>query len=183
MVYVTFNFLVTSSHRTSVRFFFFSLINLVAQCCAVMSSVLRTAPAFLANVSRLHACTSTSTLLARLVASRSADKSMWKRGLATAFDRTLPHVNIGTIGHVDHGKTTLTAVWLFSVFRILINRQLQSTFRKVDKHSLWSILKLTRRPRKRLVESRLQQLMLNIRPINATMRTLIVLVMPITSRT
>ena len=25
------------------------------------------------------------------------------------FDRTRPHVNIGTIGHVDHGKTTLTA--------------------------------------------------------------------------
>ncbi|OJJ49841.1 hypothetical protein ASPZODRAFT_128378 [Penicilliopsis zonata CBS 506.65] len=31
------------------------------------------------------------------------------RGLATAFERTKPHVNIGTIGHVDHGKTTLTA--------------------------------------------------------------------------
>ncbi|MGN6030159.1 MAG: GTP-binding protein, partial [Thermomicrobiales bacterium] len=25
------------------------------------------------------------------------------------FARTKPHVNIGTIGHVDHGKTTLTA--------------------------------------------------------------------------
>ncbi|MCH3962425.1 MAG: GTP-binding protein, partial [Solobacterium sp.] len=25
------------------------------------------------------------------------------------FDRSLEHVNIGTIGHVDHGKTTLTA--------------------------------------------------------------------------
>ena len=25
------------------------------------------------------------------------------------FVRTKPHVNIGTIGHVDHGKTTLTA--------------------------------------------------------------------------
>ena len=25
------------------------------------------------------------------------------------FDRSMPHVNIGTIGHVDHGKTTLTA--------------------------------------------------------------------------
>ncbi|EAL90547.1 translation elongation factor Tu [Aspergillus fumigatus] len=31
------------------------------------------------------------------------------RGLATTFERTKPHVNIGTIGHVDHGKTTLTA--------------------------------------------------------------------------
>ena len=24
------------------------------------------------------------------------------------FERTKPHVNVGTIGHVDHGKTTLT---------------------------------------------------------------------------
>ncbi|KAI9799843.1 MAG: translation elongation factor Tu [Piccolia ochrophora] len=31
------------------------------------------------------------------------------RGLATVFERNKPHVNIGTIGHVDHGKTTLTA--------------------------------------------------------------------------
>src|SRR6476619_5688136 len=25
------------------------------------------------------------------------------------FERTKPHVNVGTLGHVDHGKTTLTA--------------------------------------------------------------------------
>ena len=25
------------------------------------------------------------------------------------FERTKPHVNIGTMGHIDHGKTTLTA--------------------------------------------------------------------------
>jgi len=25
------------------------------------------------------------------------------------FERTKPHVNIGTIGHIDHGKTSLTA--------------------------------------------------------------------------
>ncbi|CEG39955.1 elongation factor tu [Plasmopara halstedii] len=35
--------------------------------------------------------------------SRSATRSM------ATFDRTKPHVNVGTIGHVDHGKTTLTA--------------------------------------------------------------------------
>ena len=28
------------------------------------------------------------------------------------FERTKPHVNVGTIGHVDHGKTTLTAAIL-----------------------------------------------------------------------
>ena len=27
------------------------------------------------------------------------------------FERTKPHVNIGTIGHVDHGKTTLIVRW------------------------------------------------------------------------
>ncbi|MDP3481489.1 MAG: GTP-binding protein, partial [Desulfoprunum sp.] len=25
------------------------------------------------------------------------------------FNRTKPHVNVGTVGHIDHGKTTLTA--------------------------------------------------------------------------
>ena len=32
------------------------------------------------------------------------------------FDRTKPHVNIGTIGHVDHGKTTLTAAITKSMY-------------------------------------------------------------------
>ena len=31
---------------------------------------------------------------------------------AAVFDRSKPHVNVGTIGHVDHGKTTLTAAIL-----------------------------------------------------------------------
>ena len=34
------------------------------------------------------------------------------------FERTKPHVNVGTIGHVDHGKTTLTAAML----RVLANK-------------------------------------------------------------
>ena len=32
--------------------------------------------------------------------------------MAEEFDRSKPHVNVGTIGHVDHGKTTLTAAIL-----------------------------------------------------------------------
>src|SRR3990172_6047715 len=32
--------------------------------------------------------------------------------MAEAFDRSKPHVNVGTIGHVDHCKTTLTAAIL-----------------------------------------------------------------------
>ncbi|MEK7187051.1 MAG: elongation factor Tu [Patescibacteria group bacterium] len=35
--------------------------------------------------------------------------------MAAEFDRSKPHVNVGTIGHVDHGKTTLTA----SILRVL----------------------------------------------------------------
>ena len=34
------------------------------------------------------------------------------------FERTKPHINIGTIGHVDHGKTTLTA----AITKVLHNR-------------------------------------------------------------
>src|SRR3989338_872550 len=35
--------------------------------------------------------------------------------MAGKYERTKPHVNIGTIGHVDHGKTTLTAAILHSL--------------------------------------------------------------------
>ncbi len=36
----------------------------------------------------------------------------YKKNMADKFERTKPHVNVGTIGHVDHGKTTLTAAML-----------------------------------------------------------------------
>jgi elongation factor Tu len=34
---------------------------------------------------------------------------MAEKKIEKQFDRSLPHINIGTIGHVDHGKTTLSA--------------------------------------------------------------------------
>jgi elongation factor Tu len=39
-------------------------------------------------------------------------RAIRKRVMAEQFQRTKPHVNVGTIGHVDHGKTTLTAAIL-----------------------------------------------------------------------
>ncbi len=46
------------------------------------------------------------------------------------FDRSKPHVNIGTIGHVDHGKTTLTA----AISSVLANKGLaeQKDFSAID---------------------------------------------------
>lgn len=40
------------------------------------------------------------------------------------FDRTKPHVNIGTIGHVDHGKTTLTAAITIHLSKLQFAKQM-----------------------------------------------------------
>ena len=48
------------------------------------------------------------------------------------FERTKPHCNIGTIGHVDHGKTTLTA----AITKVLAGRvagNVVTDFDKIDK--------------------------------------------------
>ena len=44
------------------------------------------------------------------------------------FDRTKPHVNIGTIGHVDHGKTTLTA----AITKVLAKKNPKVKFQAYD---------------------------------------------------
>ncbi|MEE8363525.1 MAG: GTP-binding protein, partial [Dehalococcoidia bacterium] len=44
------------------------------------------------------------------------------------FDRSKPHVNVGTIGHVDHGKTTLTA----AITKVLSAKNERVTFRAFD---------------------------------------------------
>ncbi|MCK5341322.1 MAG: elongation factor Tu, partial [Desulfobulbaceae bacterium] len=47
------------------------------------------------------------------------------------FERTKPHVNIGTIGHIDHGKTTLTA----AITAVLASKGLaeSTAFDQIDK--------------------------------------------------
>ena len=44
------------------------------------------------------------------------------------FDRSKPHINIGTIGHIDHGKTTLTA----AITRVLGKKDPKVAFRSFD---------------------------------------------------
>ena len=44
------------------------------------------------------------------------------------FDRSKPHVNIGTIGHIDHGKTTLTA----AITKVLSKHNPKNKFRSFD---------------------------------------------------
>src|ERR1700755_958997 len=44
------------------------------------------------------------------------------------FDRSKPHVNVGTIGHIDHGKTTLTA----AITKVLSKHNPKNAFRSFD---------------------------------------------------
>ncbi|RLC37264.1 elongation factor Tu, partial [Candidatus Falkowbacteria bacterium] len=44
------------------------------------------------------------------------------------FERTKPHVNVGTIGHVDHGKTTLTA----AILKVMGAKGMMVTEKTVD---------------------------------------------------
>ena len=44
------------------------------------------------------------------------------------FDRSKPHVNVGTIGHIDHGKTTLTA----AITKVLSKHNPKNSFRSFD---------------------------------------------------
>src|SRR5246500_4473248 len=44
------------------------------------------------------------------------------------FDRSKPHVNIGTVGHIDHGKTTLTA----AITKVLSKHNPKNQFRSFD---------------------------------------------------
>ena len=49
--------------------------------------------------------------------------------MAEEFKRDKPHINVGTIGHVDHGKTTLTA----AILHVLSMAGKQVRLKGVDK--------------------------------------------------
>ncbi|MBU2566131.1 elongation factor Tu [Patescibacteria group bacterium] len=48
--------------------------------------------------------------------------------MAVTFERNKPHVNVGTIGHVDHGKTTLTA----AILKVLAGQGFVADEKRVD---------------------------------------------------
>jgi len=78
------------------------------------------------------------------------------------FERTKPHVNVGTIGHVDHGKTTLTA----AITTVLTKKN------SVVKQKIMQ--RLTLRLKKERVVLLLIQLTLNMKQQIAIMLTLTV---------
>jgi translation elongation factor EF-Tu-like GTPase len=70
------------------------------------------------------------------------------------FERTKPHVNVGTIGHVDHGKTTLTA----AISRVLSDKGLaaKQDFDQIDnapeeKREVLQLIRLTLSTKQKLV--------------------------------
>ena len=68
------------------------------------------------------------------------------------FERNKPHVNVGTIGHVDHGKTTLTA----AITKVLAEAQAAQL----------ALIRLIRRLKRKLVVSRFLQPTLSMRQTN-----------------
>ncbi len=86
------------------------------------------------------------------------------------FDRSKPHVNVGTIGHVDHGQTTLTAA---------ITKVLQMDGLAEAK----ALMKLTVHQRKKSVGSPLRHHILNMKLRIGITHTSIVRVTPIMLKT
>lgn len=89
------------------------------------------------------------------------------------FERTKPHVNIGTIGHVDHGKTTLTA----AISKVLHDKypDLNPPFTPFDE--------IDKRRRRSSAVSRSTSRTSSTRPRSVTTRTSTLRVTPTTSRT
>ena len=87
------------------------------------------------------------------------------------FDRSKPHVNIGTIGHIDHGKTTLTA----AITKTLSKHNPKNTFRSFDS--------IDNAPEERRVVSRSPLRTWSMRLRTVTTPTSIAPATPTTSRT
>ena len=87
------------------------------------------------------------------------------------FERTKPHVNVGTIGHVDHGKTTLTAA-ITMVLSKLADTDYVMEYDEIDKA-----------PEEKSVALPLTQHTLNMKPRIGITHTWIALDTPTISRT
>ena len=87
------------------------------------------------------------------------------------FERNKPHVNVGTIGHIDHGKTTLTAAITKVLAEAGTNTEVTSSTRS------------TRRRRSGSAGSRSTPRTSSTRPRTATTRTSTAPATPTTSRT
>ena len=85
-----------------------------------------------------------------------------KRMAKEKFERTKPHVNVGTIGHVDHGKTTLTSQRSRRRWRTTTTR---SRLRSMD------LTRLTTLPKKKSAASRSQRRTWSTRRRTVTMPT------------
>jgi len=83
------------------------------------------------------------------------------------FERNKPHCNIGTIGHVDHGKTSLTA----AITKVLAETGVRRSPRTT---------RSTRRRKRRRAASRSRRHTSNTRPRTGIMRTSIARAMPTT---
>ena len=86
------------------------------------------------------------------------------------FERTKPHVNIGTIGHVDHGKTTLTAA--ITKYLALQGKAQFEDYSSIDKA-----------PERESAASPSTPLTWSMRPTSVTMPTLTARATPTISRT
>lgn len=76
------------------------------------------------------------------------------------FDRSKPHLNVGTIGHVDHGKTTLTAAITTTLAKAIGGKNKAVAYDQIDNA-----------PEKKLVESPSLLLTRNMKPLTVTTRT------------